>query len=810
METTNPYGYDTCYEYDSLDRITRIDYGSGYSVLYSYYGNSSNYRTTTYMNEDGMKTVYEYFEDGRMKLITEWDGSTTTYTYDVLKRLTRTDGADGAYSLRVYDGDSYRTLTYEERYSDGRSYSYLYTYYAGSNYTKSYVYTDTDGNVYTYEYTSTGRLDKITYPDGKTAKYSYDPTGRTSRINYSKGEISYSTYEYYNNGYIKKQSDCYADGTISYDEYSYYASVNYSWNYKTYKRVERNGDFVLYEYNDKYQLTRVTRGNGDTTTLTELHIYDAMGRQARVEYSNGAYDEYTYSGTGWMLERIDRYNASGKHSYEAYAYFSDVFGMNNTSTYTIGYEDGTTRTFFYDAFGVTLKELLPDGRTAYYSKYDDQGFIVRKDISDGTYELLSEYWDSGQAKFVRDYNAQGVLLATYEYDNDGKLIKRTYEYNDDKLPGNYFGDCFPFINDDGQIVWTANAPGYFTSQVFFYDGSDVMQLTNDSNVNYFATLNNEGQVVWCGQGANGKEIFFYDGSSVVKLTDNAYDDMIPQLNDKGHIVWWGPNDGSDDEKVYFYNGTDTIELFNGEYPQINENDLVVWHARSPGGNSEIYMYDGTDITELTNSGYENIQPRVNKNGYVVWQGQSGGKSDIFLYDGSDIIKLTDGPGENGQARINENGYVVWKGHDGADYEIYLYDGSVVWQLTDNSFDDSNPEINNKGQVTWEGDGKIYLYDGFSIRVIGSGKNPQINDKGSVTWTENNEIHVASPAVLGKNSESGMSSQLATNKPDGVLGSDELPQILQVSDMVAKQFKDHFSRTPAARKVIDARTAGSAG
>lgn len=59
-------------------------------------------------------------------------------------------------------------------------------------------------------------------------------------------------------------------------------------------------------------------------------------------------------------------------------------------------------------------------------------------------------------------------------------------------------------------------------------------------------LNNSGDVVWTGgylddDGLRG-EIFLYDGSSTVRLSDNPYQDVQPYLNDKGDVVWWERDD----------------------------------------------------------------------------------------------------------------------------------------------------------------------------------------------------------------------------------------------------------------------------
>jgi len=37
---------------------------------------------------------------------------------------------------------------------------------------------------------------------------------------------------------------------------------------------------------------------------------------------------------------------------------------------------------------------------------------------------------------------------------------------------------------------------------------------------------------------NDGEIFFYDGTNIIQLTDNDFDDVGPRINDSGEVVWY--------------------------------------------------------------------------------------------------------------------------------------------------------------------------------------------------------------------------------------------------------------------------------
>jgi hypothetical protein len=75
--------------------------------------------------------------------------------------------------------------------------------------------------------------------------------------------------------------------------------------------------------------------------------------------------------------------------------------------------------------------------------------------------------------------------------------------------------------------------------IYLYDGSDTIQLTNDNYTHYSPQINSSGHVVWFANDGNDTEIFLYNGSTTMQLTNNLYDDVLPQLNDNDYVVWQG-------------------------------------------------------------------------------------------------------------------------------------------------------------------------------------------------------------------------------------------------------------------------------
>lgn len=213
------------------------------------------------------------------------------------------------------------------------------------------------------------------------------------------------------------------------------------------------------------------------------------------------------------------------------------------------------------------------------------------------------------------------------------------------------------------------------------------------------------------------KIFLYDGSTIIQLTDNNYDDWGHQINAQGHVVWHGfgnedPDDPTTDSEIFLYDGSTTIQLTdnNGDdyYPQINANGDVVWSGEDTYGNHQIFLYAGGTPTQLTfDTQGDNHGPQINANGDVVYTRKPYPlqiMTRIFLYDhsigGAPFMLVPSDYGLSPQ--INAEGHVVWY-NDYQYKDIQFYDGSAIIELTlDTTVRDWFPQINSNGDVVWQG------------------------------------------------------------------------------------------------------------
>ena len=110
-----------------------------------------------------------------------------------------------------------------------------------------------------------------------------------------------------------------------------------------------------------------------------------------------------------------------------------------------------------------------------------------------------------------------------------------------------FSIGFSFTSSSFAVIW--EYPDEWVDYgIFFYDGTNITQLTDNGPYDrplgndWPPQINDSGEVVWARAKSDWlfgvDEIFFYDGTNITQLTDNDYYDESPQINDSGEVVWY--------------------------------------------------------------------------------------------------------------------------------------------------------------------------------------------------------------------------------------------------------------------------------
>jgi hypothetical protein len=173
------------------------------------------------------------------------------------------------------------------------------------------------------------------------------------------------------------------------------------------------------------------------------------------------------------------------------------------------------------------------------------------------------------------------------------------------------------------------------------------------------------------------EIFFYDGSDVVQITDNSYDDTAPHYDAESHsIVWQGLV--NDRYQIFSHDITlrETEQLTRSTVNNMEPSrhgDITVWQ-QWVGSNWEIMLLrEGESASQITNNTYHDLLPDV-QDGYVIWNSQAtAGNPQVMMYELQSGTRATIEDTDGGQV-INPrfvlvydtefaNGDLVTKGFD---------------------------------------------------------------------------------------------------------------------------------------------------
>ena len=368
-KVTTPFG-STSYEYDLLDRMTRV------------------------VDRNGYATVYEYDANGNRIAVHYANGFTTTYEYDLLNRLICEKTVDNRDNVVV---------------------QYIYTLGAAGE-RKSV--TELDRTV-EYSYDSLYRLTSETITeDEKVTGYTYAYDNVSNRI--LKTENGAAT-EYVYNALNQLVSDSDSGTTYEYD-----LNGNLI-------RVIGSAQSALYEYNSENKLVKATVQNGVLVT-EESYTYDYQGnRTSKTTHRSDGVTEYVkYLNDNSSLTNVLAEMGSEGLVQAYYTIGADLISQERDGNVSVYLYDGhgsvvglanengkVTDTYAYDAFGNLLKSK---GSTKNCYRYCGEQF----DETTGLYYLRARYMDTSTGRFISQDTYQGTIndpvsLHKYLYANSNPV-----------------------------------------------------------------------------------------------------------------------------------------------------------------------------------------------------------------------------------------------------------------------------------------------------------------------------------------------------------------------------------------------------
>ncbi len=462
----DPYGNIVRYEYDALDRITKIAYPAIYDhkgnkktpvKTYSYSNLGSkvtetdevgNITKTTY-NAIGKitdqelpdKTSAHYFYDLKGNLIKEIapNGATTRRHYDAFDRVTETQRMHGHELLEenkiLYNlfhivqeiGPSGETVTYTYDYNgqkiaqeqDGRKTTYTYDHALRLKEERTLL----SGNAFiakTYKYDDLNRIirEKLYDNTADTRSYSiydYDAEGnKTLHIQNINGADAKSHARYRPHGLLDEEKD--AEGHITYHKY-------------------------YYDYYNAHGQRVLCKETIDARGCIKQEIYDARGNLSILSQLDPLHmpifrKEFYYDKANCCIRTHDISIPDHKTIITTFDYTD---GHLTSITEAQGTKEEKTTKYTYNKSGELETTIHADGTTLNH-RYDKKGRLAHfysKDYSvdysyayDNSDRILEVRNKASGKKTTRSYNSFGELASetlengltlTYDYDKAGRV-----------------------------------------------------------------------------------------------------------------------------------------------------------------------------------------------------------------------------------------------------------------------------------------------------------------------------------------------------------------------------------------------------
>lgn len=459
---TDAMNHTTKYSYDANDNLTSITNAKG-GVTTMSYDNATDWLLS--VEFAGAKKQYDYNKDGTLSTFTKPDGTTLSYSYDELGRIT-SDGAN-SYSYdnklrlsEISDGSKSVSFSYDgfNRISgtecDGTHNSYSYDKngnctsvndtqysYDGLNRLTSVSFS---GGTINYIYRKDSKLEKVEYPNGMTTTFDYDGVGRLTgkQTTLANGKVV-AGYNYVLDkvGNIIEQTmsepyeEPYEETVLSDNEVSY--------SYDDGNRITKAGD-ISFEFD----------ANGNTTKRGgESYVWDKQDRMTVVGTI-----PITYDPLGLIA------------SYEDITFTTDLLGIGNVLSdsksgaeyiYGNGLEarviNGKASYYVTDIRGSVVAIVDENGNITHKYQYDDFGKVVQKSeadynpfqyvgkygviyLSDHHYYMRARHYDPTIGRFLSEDPIWSTNLYPYADNNPimgidprGTDSKILHEISTDKL-----------------------------------------------------------------------------------------------------------------------------------------------------------------------------------------------------------------------------------------------------------------------------------------------------------------------------------------------------------------------------------------
>lgn len=470
--------YENRTGYGYFDNIKVEQTGSAVSKSYTNFGTNLSEET----DAQGNITKFSYDANGNEKSETDPNNVVKLRGYDALDRLESISIGNGVKAIKSsYGFDKQGNVTSR---------------------------TNPLGYVTSFKYNAINAVERETDPLGKYRYYEYDGETNVTLIESgdgaNKSSVSF-TYDLKNNEKSKS-----VNGTKLYDK-TYFKN-------NLLKSIQVNGVSAPYEfdYDDSKRLTYAKTPDGYSLT----NVYET----AKENPANGLRTSYT--------ESMNGVNASIKFAYDGLQRLTSITTAGGKN-YNYYYNESNQPVRLQSASSTQLLDFDTDGQLTKQSilgkdllqlRYQYQANGNIKTYFDGTKTHSYSYdfadrlasWDNGTKVITYDYDDAGNLLnlngKSYTYNEANEIKGFTYDFEgnltkDDRLTYTWDGlgqltETAEVANPANKVTYTYHPDGLRKSKIdgtttyhYYYDGSNLVRVTDANKKTIWAITWNNGKVV---------------------------------------------------------------------------------------------------------------------------------------------------------------------------------------------------------------------------------------------------------------------------------------------------------------------------